>query len=123
MNVQELIDLLEDIADKNAEVRIAYQRNYPLQVGVRTVTDLTKGSDPNSAANSFCDECDGYKSEEAAKSDGITIEELDEEDMCECNDSDANVSDEDKVVWIATGSATSSGYAPKEAWNGNGEEY
>ncbi len=110
MLVKELLELLEDV-DENVEVRIAYQPNYPLQVGIAQVTDLTKGSENNTG---LCLKCDGYVNEAAARRDGINDE--DEADMCEC---DNDVRDENKVVWIATGSPTASGYAPDEAWDGS----
>ena len=112
MTVQELIDMLEDIADKNAEVRIAYQRHYPLQVGVATVTDLTAKARADAiGSGGLCDDCGGCTDEGI---DGIPSGY----ELCECDE----VDDANKVVWIASGSATSSGYAPEEAWNGNDEE-
>ena len=81
MKVNELIKALSNMPE-DAEVRMAYQPNYPLQVSVGAVTDLTQG----------------YEDDE----DGV-------------------MDDEDKVVWIASGSATASGYAPSLAWHGSEE--
>lgn len=98
MKVKELLELLEEV-DENAEVRIAYQPNYPLQVSVSCVTDLTENSD------GVCLGCGA----------GVTPGH----DKCDCDPSElSEVSEEDRVVWIASGAPTSSGYAPSEAWDG-----
>lgn len=102
MNVGELMEMLEGM-DENAEVRIAYQPNYPLQCAVGAVTDLTEKKE------GVCLGCGGGVA--------FPIEE------CECEPEDQEkIDEENQVVWIATGNPTASGYAPRAAWDGD-EEY
>jgi hypothetical protein len=46
MNVQELIELLEDVEDQTAEVRLAHQPHYPLQYKVAGVAVPAEDGEP-----------------------------------------------------------------------------
>jgi hypothetical protein len=109
MTVQELIEMLQDM-NPDAEVRLMYQPNYPLESrlqGPVSNTEWTGGEDgePPSCAECESDNVDCRKS-------GTQLE-------ISCNDCGATgavaVEETEEVVYLLEG--TPIGYGVRAAWN------
>lgn len=112
MNIAELIDRLEDarasLGDE-AEVRIAYQPNWPLRGTVAAVTIPQDDEEPHCEDHvcfvANCTDCLAESEEAEARAEAGSAPHTD---------------NDDKMLWIAVGSSpyNENPYAPKWAWNG-----
>jgi len=99
MNVSELIEMLEDM-DQDAEVRLAFQPNWPFEHEIGEVLDMSQ-------AESYCEEC------------GILWDAHNEnENACEEERPKDEGDDNANIVYIAE--AGQIGYLPGNASNALG---
>lgn len=94
MNVSELIEILEDM-DQDAEVRLAFQPNWPFEHSIGQVADMSQ-------AESYCEECE-------------ILWDAHSENKNPCDEERPNGEDENQenVVYIAEGGQM--GYLPGNA--------
>jgi len=112
MNIDEMIQQLEEARDDlggDAEVRIAYQPNWPLRGTVAAVTVPQDDSEPHCADHTCfvgsCHDCQEAMADADERGDG---------------DAAPGKENDSKMLWLAVGSAPwdENPYAPRWAWQG-----